>query len=378
MKKTVGELACTLAGRAPFDFAEDWDNVGLLAGDSDEELRGIVVAVNLGPEALAAAAKARANVVVCHHPPIFKPVSKITKASSPFLHEAIRSGLNVIALHTNFDLASEKLSRELAKRLGFEFDGFLAGRGGGTPGSVRQGKFITYVPKDALSKVREAVCAIGAGRIGDYTQCSFSWEGEGTFLGGAGSSPTIGKAGRLENARERRLEVVFPWNKLDGVIAAARAAHPYEEMAFDILELAQPSQTIGYGFVGSASEAAGLGRSAAFAFHKVLDSVKQTFQLQTVTVAGPGLSNSGMKVRKIAFSPGSGSAFVSDASARGADVYVCGEVGYHQMLEARQRGLTLVMLGHSYSEKFFVETAADWCEPFGSVKKVFETVHDTV
>jgi dinuclear metal center YbgI/SA1388 family protein len=370
LKKTIGELACSLAGHAPFDFAEAWDNVGMLAGDSDETLRGAVVAVNLGPEALAAAAKSRANAIVCHHPPIFKPVSRVTKASSPYLFEAIRKGIGVIALHTNFDLASEALSRELARKLGLEFGDFLAGRGGDRPASVRLGKFITYVPPTDLDKVREAVWEAGAGRIGDYTHCSFSWDGEGTFRGGERTSPVIGKAARLERAAERRFEVVFPWDKLEAVVTAARSAHPYEEMAFDILELAQPSRRIGYGFVANSA--------GPFAFHKLLDSVKQTFRLQKVTVAGTGLSSSKMKVRKVAFSPGSGSAFIGAAKASGADVYICGEVGYHQMLEARQRGLTLVMLGHSYSERFFVETVADWCEPFGSVKKVFETVHDTV
>ncbi|MBI3558303.1 MAG: Nif3-like dinuclear metal center hexameric protein [Deltaproteobacteria bacterium] len=239
------------------------------------------------------------------------------------------------------------------------------------------------MPEKNLETLREAVCRAGAGKIGDYTQCSFSFDGEGTFFGGESTKPVVGRAGQLERSREKRFEVVFPWKALGEVVAAARSAHPYEEMAYDVLELAQPARPLGYGFVG---KYAGIHNKAApmdagevepLAFHKLLDNVKQIFQLSSVTVAGPGLADSKMRVQNLAFSPGSGSSFVSAASAKGADVYVCGEIGYHQMLEARQKGMTLVMLGHSYSERFFVETVAEWCEAVGPVRKVFETVHET-
>lgn len=375
----VSDLTGALGRRAPYDYAEEWDNVGLLAGNSSDAVTGVVTAINLGPEALEAAKKSGANVVVCHHPPIFKPVSRITAASSPYLYESVRRGLSVVALHTNFDLASEALSRELSGRLGLQFKGFLAPRGGGeTPRSLRLGKLITYVPSTALDRVRLAVCAAGAGTIGNYTECSFSWAGEGTFCGGEGSSPAVGKAGRLEKVEERRLEIVFPWKILDEVVAAARRAHPYEEMAYDVLRLEQPSAAgIGYGFLSSPDQ------STKLVFKKLLESVKDAFKLRTVNVSGPGLSDPGMRVKSVAFSPGSGSSFIGAASAKGADVYVCGEAGYHQMLDARSKGLTLVTLGHSYSERFFVETVSEWCESIlprasGRVEKVFEAIHDVV
>lgn len=368
-KVSVGDLVGELGKRAPYDFAEEWDNVGFLAGDASDEIKGVVVAVNLGPEALKAAAERGANVIVCHHPPIFKPVSRLTKTSSPYLYEALRKGVSVIALHTNFDLACSEVAETITAHLGVKKTGFLAPRGGSTvPASLRLGKFITYLPSDALDKVREAVCRAGAGRIGNYTDCSFSWDGQGTYVGGDGSNPTSGKAGRLEKVEERRLEVVFPWKSLDSVIQAARGAHPYEEMAYDIIELKQPQRSVGYGFTAE-------DLSANLTFPKLLDSVKQTFQLSDVTVAGPAVFDQQMKIRRLAFSPGSGSSFVGAAAAKGIDVYICGEVGYHQMLEARQKGVTLMMLGHSYSERFFVEAVSSWCEPFGSTEKVFEMIH---
>lgn len=369
---SIGDLVGVLGRKAPFDFAEEWDNVGFLAGDPADELKGVVVAVNLGPEALKAAENAGANAIVCHHPPIFKPVTKLTKTSSPYVYEAIRRGYAVIALHTNFDLAANEVAETIAARLGVKIVDFLALRGGGElPRSLKQGKFITYVPEDSLDQVREAVCKAGAGRIGDYTQCSFSSEGEGTFLGGSQSNPTVGKAGRLERAKERRLEVLFPWKNLEQVVAAARAVHPYEEMAFDVIALANADRPIGYGFIGE-------DQSTNLTFQRLLEGAKQTFQLRDVMVAGPALSDSQMKVKRVAFSPGSGSSFVSTAAAKGVDVYLCGEIGYHQMLEARQKGLTLMILGHSYSERFFVEIVSKWCESLGATTKVFETIHESL
>lgn len=372
---SIGDLVGALGKKAPFDFAESWDNVGFLCGDAADRLTGVVVAVNLGPEALKAAADSGANAIVCHHPPIFKPINRLTRAGAPYLYEAVRRGYAVIALHTNFDLAATEVAEAIAAHLSVKIIDYAARRGsdrdGELPASLKLGKFITYVPqepKDALDKVREAVCKAGAGRIGDYTQCSFSGEGEGTFLGGDGTNPTVGMAGRLERAKERRLEVVFHWKLLEQVLKAAKAAHPYEEMAYDVIALAQPQRTIGYGFIAEA-------QASNLTFQTFLDGVKQAFQLREVMVAGSGLSDPQMRVKRVAFSPGSGSSFVGSVAAKGADVYVCGEIGYHQMLEARQKGLTLVMLGHSYSERFFVETVSRWCEPLGATQKIFEIIH---
>lgn len=388
-KIRVQDLVGQLGAKAPFDCAESWDNVGLLVGDPAAQVNSVVVSVNLGPEALEQAQKTNANVIVCHHPPIFKPVSKLTAQSHPYVFAALKAGISVIAMHTNFDLNSEELSKSLAERLGYEFAGFLVSPQHDTlPNSIRLGKFITYVPTEQFEEVRAAVCKAGAGNIGDYSQCSFSWEGEGTFLPEKGANPAIGAVGTLERVKERRLEVIFPWKKLTNIVEAARKAHPYEEMAFDVIELANPLKQLGYGFVGEAKSK----DLTDLVFHKFIKNVKETFQLQSLTVVGPIGDAAGEKsqlaVKRMAFSPGSGSSFVKAAIAKGVDVYVCGEVGYHQMLEARKDGLTLVVLGHSYSEKFFVETVTNWCNSImanvpnvgsqSGVYPVLERIHETV
>ena len=365
-------LTGALAKKAPGDLAEDWDNVGFLAGDAEAEVRGVVVAVNLGREALDEARRTGANFIACHHPPIFKPVSRLTKASSPFVFEALTHGIGVMALHTNFDLSSTAVNQRIAKLLGCSHDGVLAPRGGdGLPPSLAQGKFITYVPETHVDALREAVAKAGGGAIGDYTQCSFSWGGEGTFLGGAGSKPAVGRAGQLERAKERRLEMVFPWRALTKVVEAARKAHPYEEMAYDVIRLENPVRDAGYGFVGEYAQ--------GVSFAHFVQNVKAVFQIDNVTVVHD--QSAGDTVKKVAFSPGSGSGFVSAAIAKGVDAYVCGEVGYHHMLDAKRAGMSLVVLGHSYSERFFVEQVSEWCAEAiaavgakAPVSKVFEVI----
>ncbi len=373
-QKCVQELVSFLGKIAPYDFAEDWDNVGLICGNPQDLIQGIVISVNLCAEALEAAKKLGYNVVVCHHPPIFKPVHSVTKLNLPNVFDAIKNGISVICLHTNFDLSSEDLSRELSQKIGFEFEDFLALRNG-IPPSIQQAKFITYVPENAVDVVREAVCRAGAGKIGAYNNCSFSWDGEGTFFGGQETKPTVGTAGKLERVKERRLEVVFPLALQEKILEAAKKSHPYEEMAYDIIRLEKPAQKIGYGFVATRPEHL---KHSSFIlnFQNFVDSVKQVFGLRSVTIAGVSQCFEG-DLKKIAFSPGSGSGFVNAAVAQGVQVYVCGEVGYHQMLEAKQRGLALVLLGHSYSEKYFVESLAKWCfNVTNCILKVFENIQE--
>lgn len=370
----VSDLVGKLKALAPFDYAEDWDNVGLLCGDPAARVTGVVVSVNLGQESLAEASAARANVIVCHHPPIFRPISKITSASNPFLYMAIRRGISVVALHTNFDLASKQLNQRLCEDLGGAYLEPLAVRSSpGSPPSSRMGKFVTFVPEASLEKVRMALGDAGAGYIGNYSHCTFASPGIGTFWGRENTNPAVGKAGRLERAPEMRLETIFPWRLRDKVVKAARSAHPYEEMAYDVYEVLLPVEG-GYGFV------ARVPKSTSFVFQKLTQRVKKLFRIKDTVVVGPGLDDKNYKVRKFAFSPGSGSSFVAAAIAKGVDTYICGEVGYHQMLEAKRAGLTLILLGHSYSERFFVETTAGWCEELvgtsKTVKKVFETVHE--
>ena len=378
-KPRVSDLIKFFEKRAPFKLAEDWDKVGLIAGSARAEVAGVIAAVNLGPESIELALKKKANVIVCHHPPIFKQIKKLTAQTHPWLFLAIQKNIHVIALHTNFDLASEKLNQILAEKLGVKWVGPLQEASSQNASLTNHlGKFITYVPEKHAAKVLQALWKAGAGKIGDYENCSFSLSGEGSFLAKSGAKPAVGKVGKLEKVLERRLEVIFPMKTMRKVVDAARQAHPYEEMAYEVYAIVQPEKEIGYGFVGEFKQ--------EINFSKLLVSVKKAFQLTTLTVAGPGLDERKLSVSRLAFSPGAGSSFVSAAVAKGVNVYICGELGYHQILEARTRGLTVVMLGHSYSERFFVKTVFEWIQDWAretkiadsKVDKVFERIHDVV
>jgi dinuclear metal center YbgI/SA1388 family protein len=368
----VSEVVGHLKRRAPFDLAETWDNVGLLVGDPNDVVKGVVCAVNLGQESLEVAERVGASLIVCHHPPIFKPLSRVTASSHPFLYRALRNGMSVVALHTNFDLSSEELSRAMARDLGAQYVGPLAPRGGGQnsdhPASIGMGKFVTYLPEENLDQMRAALSTAGAGKIGHYSSCSFSWAGQGTFIGGEGSAPVVGQKGKLEKVNEMRLEMVFPWAIREKIIEAARKAHPYEEMAYDVIELAQAARVVGYGFVADFEK--------PLAMEEFSACVKKYFDVKTIT--GVAMANPNGYVKRMAFSPGSGSGFVSAAIAKGVDAYVCGEVGYHHMLDAKREGMHLLILGHSYSEKYFVETTAQWItkdtDGAVGVEKVYEVV----
>lgn len=383
----ISDLMGALTKRFPLDLAEDWDNVGFLLGDASQDLTGVVVSVNLGRESLDAALEAGANLIICHHPPIFKATLKMTANSHPFCFEALKNNICVAAFHTNFDLGSQATNARIAQLLGAEMKQPLAARQSSTsPESQQIGKFITAVPADTsdeiLDKMVQALAKAGAGQIGDYSECSFSWPGQGTFVGGESTNPKIGVAGKRQKVAEKRLEMVFPWKRLEKIVEAARKVHPYEEMAYDVLKLEPVNKRgapagLGYGFIAELN-----GVSSA----EFLKRVQMVFAVDSVELVGPILQ--GSEVKKVAFSPGSGSGFIGRAVAQGIDTYVTGEVGYHQMLEAKRASLSLILLGHSNSERFFVETMAQGCEDYfkalGSsfgltacVKSVFEVVHKT-
>lgn len=349
----VYDLLRALSLRAPFDLAEPWDNVGLLIGNEADTVAGVVLSINLCEEALELAQAQSANVIICHHPPIFKPLKALTPRQAPLVLKAATLGFNVICLHTNYDLSCKKPHQDLAQALGFEWEGFVASRQERSiPVSQTLGKFITYVPLSHRETVLNALFDAGAGVLGNYTKCSFYWTGEGTFMGQLGKAdPYIGKAGEFQRVEESRIEVIFPWLIRQQVIDAARQAHPYEEMAYDLIALDHPRNPYGYGFVAKTTQ-------SGISFSQLVKNVKTTFKLHHVIAVSSQAAD--LNIRRIGFSSGSGSDFLEEASAKQCDLFITGEVSYHKMLWAKQNRLNLLILGHSYSEVFFLTTLEEW------------------
>jgi dinuclear metal center YbgI/SA1388 family protein len=375
IKKAVGlpihQIIAGLERLAPSSTAEKWDNVGLLAGDPGWTTSSAVVAVDLTEQAIETAVKKGARLIVNHHPCIFpksRGLSRIVPDSGPgpksgissLIFEAIRQGIAVAAYHTNFDQCSLEVVHAISQALGVTPKGRLIEAG--EPSLL---KLVVFVPETHLEKVRDAITGAGAGHIGQYDRCTFGTKGEGTFRGSDQTKPRIGKPGRLEKANEVRLETVLPRGLKKAVLAALRAAHPYEEVAFDLYSLEQGPAPVGlvrglgYGFWGNFP--------SPKAFSEVTQSVTQTFNTNGFMLTPPGglAKSAKSKIRRIGFSPGKGASFVEAAAQAGCDLFITGEAGYHAALDGARKGMAVLELGHRESEFFFAPVVEGWLSEMG-------------
>ena len=330
----VRDVCGVLSGIAPPALAAEWDNVGLLVGREAAPVRSLVLTIDLTEAVLREAVGARAEMVMAYHPPIFKPILRLTASSSPVAYAAARSGLALYSMHTALDAAEGGTNDALAGAMGMvDLRPLTESKG---PGEC---KIVVFVPAGGLSAVAAAAFAAGAGRIGNYSECSFRTGGAGTFRGGAGSRPAVGRAGRREEVQELRLELVAPRAAVAEVVRAIRKVHRYETPAIDVYPLEGLPGPSGMGRIGSLRP--------AVSFQTLLRRVRRLSPSGRVLVAGPRPG----RVRTVACCAGScGDAFRSAVSA-GAQVYVTGEMRHHDALAAASAGLTVVCVGHSNSER---------------------------
>jgi dinuclear metal center YbgI/SA1388 family protein len=356
----VRDLVSFIEKKAPSGTAEGWDNVGLLLGDSSQEITGVTVAIDLTNEVIERARASGHNLVINHHPCIFpkgKGPSRITSGTPLF--EALRGGVAVIAAHTNFDQSALEVPRAIAEKLGASLEGRLHEK---PQGSLL--KLVVFVPAEQAEAVRSAICAAGAGVIGRYDSCTFSTEGRGTFRGEEGTDPFVGRPGSLETADEVRLETILPRGLQKEVLRAMLEAHPYEEVAFDLYPVEQPAgekglvRGLGYGFWGDLANPMPLD---AF-----VPKVFEAFEVKGGLLT-PNMNASPKEtlVRRIGFTPGKGTSFLGAAARAGIDLFITGEAGYHPAREAAQGGMAVLELGHPESELFFLRTVSRWIEELG-------------
>src|SRR5688572_9374903 len=247
----LSQLTDVLDDIAPTRNAESWDNVGLLVGDPAQDVTGAMLTIDYTPEVACEAAGAKANVIVAYHPPIFDAVKRLTSTGSTgLIFDAIRRGVAIYSPHTALDAAPGGTNDMLADVLDLRERAPLKL----AQTKAMQYKLVTFVPEEALEKVSRALFEAGAGRIGNYTSCSFRSPGTGTFFGEEGTNPAVGQSGKLETSEEMRLETVVAIDRIEQVIRALRAAHPYEEPAFDLNQLAAPPEGVGIGRVGKLPE----------------------------------------------------------------------------------------------------------------------------
>ena len=339
----VSELVSWFDEIAPRSLAADWDNTGLLTGDFTAVVNKVMVCLTLTKEVADEAITQKVQMVITHHPLPFKPIKTLNTGSSEgaILWRLATKGIGVYSLHTRWDDAQGGINESLLEMIGAKILGPI------TPSqSNEEVKLVTFVPNESLEKVSEALFEAGAGRIGNYKECSFTLEGTGTFFGMDQSNPVVGKKGRREKVLEQRLEVVCPSSRLQPIVSALKKSHPYEEPAFDLVMLKSKPSNNGTGRLGLLAQPTSIAQLADI-FAKALD-IKQ------ISFAG----NAERLVSKIAVVCGSGASLMTQAFMQGAECFITGEARFHDLLSVKDQNKSILLLGHYKSERFGVESIA--------------------
>ena len=333
---TIVDFLQTLA---PPAYQEHYDNAGLLTGSMSWECTGALTTLDVTEEVVEEAAARGFNLIVAHHPIIFKGLKRLTGSSyvERTVISAIKRDVAIYAIHTNLDhIVAGGVNGRIAAKLGIRGSSALM------PKENILQKLYCFVPVDHAEAVRAAMFAAGAGHIGGYSECSYAGEGIGTFKAGEGANPFVGKAGVRHQENELRLEVILPAHLSGRVVSAMKTAHPYEEVAYDLVPLANPHPGVGSGLFGELPVAM---EERAF-----LDLIGSAFALQVIRHT----PLTGRPVRRVAVCGGAGSFLIPSALAMGADFFITGDVKYHEFFDADGR-LVIADIGHFESEQFTID-----------------------
>lgn len=329
---------------APKALAMEGDKIGLHVGTLQKQVKKVMVALDVLEPVVDEAIEQGVDLIVAHHAVIYRPLKHLrTDLPSGRLYEKLlKHDIAVYTAHTNLDVAVGGINDWLAEAIGLTDVDVLD-----VSYQDAWKKLVVYVPESHRDAVFQAVSEAGAGWVGNYSHCSFQVAGTGTFLPREGTHPHIGEQGKLERVEEVRLETVMPASKQSAVLKAMKAAHPYEEVAYDIIPLDVAGTGLGVGRIGKLPEAITLRELAL--------QVKEKFQLHGLRVVG-ALDE---KVKKVAVVGGDGSSFAGKAVFRGADVLITGDIGYHTAHDAQADGLSIIDAGHNI-EKIMKQKLADY------------------
>lgn len=334
----IREIINYLEKLAPPSLQEPYDNVGLLTGDANAACTGVICSLDCTEQVVEEAIQKKCNLIVAHHPIVFSGLKKITGKTyvERTVIKAIKNDIAIYAIHTNLDNVIRGVNGIIGKKLGLKNCKVLAPKTGWLK------KLISFVPEKQAEAVRTALFEAGAGGIGNYSECSFSVNGEGSFKAGENTNPFVGEKGIRHIEKETRIEVLYPAHAEAGILRALFASHPYEEVAYDIVPLENIYPEIGAGLIGELPEAM---EETAFLSH-----LKQVFGLQTLRHS-PFI---GKKTKKVAVCGGAGSFLISNALSAGADVFVTSDLKYHEFFDADSK-LLLADIGHYESEQFTID-----------------------
>ena len=338
----IQEIISFLESVAPTSLQESYDNAGLLTGNSSWDCTGIITTLDATEAVVQEAVEKKCNLIVAHHPIIFGGLRKITGKNyvEQTIITAIKNDIAIYAIHTNLDNVLHGVNAIIADKLGLINRKILQLK------NDTLKKLYTFVPIEFAESVRSAIFNAGGGHISNYSECSFNTAGQGTFKPGEGTNPFTGKRGIRHTEDEIKMEMIFPAWQEQAILKAMIAAHPYEEVAFDIIALDNQNQQVGSGLVGDLPQP--LSETA------LLELLKEKFNLSVIRHT-PLLEK---PVSKIALCGGAGSFLIGAAAASGAGLYVTGDIKYHEFFDANNR-LVIADIGHFESEQYTIDLLFD-------------------
>ena len=334
----IKELIACIENFAPPSLQEEYDNSGLLIGNSEDETAAVLTTLDVTEDVIDEAIQLKANLIIAHHPIIFSGIKRINGANyvERIIIKAVKNSIAIYACHTNLDNVISGVNKKIADKLGLVNLKILQ------PKSHQLMKLVTFVPNESISMVQRALFAAGAGNIGNYSECSFLVNGEGSFKPNELSNPFLGEKNKLEKVNEARLEVIFESYKKLNIINALKKSHPYEEVAYYLQSLENNYELIGSGMIGEFEH--------PLKWTDFLRKVKSAFLVPTIKHT-PKTTD---LVRKIAFCGGSGSFLLKNAIQQNADVFLSADFTYHKFFDADNK-IVICDIGHFETEQFTPE-----------------------
>ena len=338
----IKDITRLLENLAPLAWQESYDNAGLQTGNPNAEATGALITLDCTPEIVDEAIARNCNLIIAHHPVIFKPLKKLTSSNlvEQTIIKAIQNNIAIYASHTNLDSVIGGVNSKIADKLGLQNVKILDQK------KEALLKLVTFAPEENTEAVLKAMHAAGAGQIGDYKNCSYHTSGEGRFLPTENTDPHIGEPGKPEKVTEDRIEVLVPAPFQNRVVDALVAAHPYEEVAYDLYPLKNAYQEVGTGMIGELPE--------EMNFADFIAHLKTSMEI-------PGLKHTKLgpaKIKKVAICGGAGSFLMGKALQSGAQAFVTADLKYHEYFMAENK-MHVCDLGHYESEVFTKEIFYD-------------------
>lgn len=356
----LNDLIKKIENKYPLNLAYDWDNVGLLVGDFDSEIKKVLVSLEANEKVIEEAIEKKVDLIVTHHPFIFRKINKINTKDlkGRLIHKLIKNDIALYSMHTNFDIAFDGLNDYFMEVMGFENCKILD-----VTNSETLYKLAVYVPMTHEIIVREALGESGAGYIGNYSNCTFNSLGIGTFRPEDNSNPFIGEIGKIEEVKEVKIETIVPRSLLQKTIAKMIKAHPYEEVAYDVYKLENKGKSVGLGRYAT------LGKEADL--QSLCEKIKLKLNMNHIRVVG-ALNT---KIKKVAVVTGAGSDMVGLAKSKNCDVIITGDVKYHEAQDALDMNMCIVDCGHFDAENIFKDVMKRFLDTIESVEIIRSEVN---